>query len=179
MKILIIFENFFINIYKHIFLEAINKLFQIFLFPFMCAPILRFFGAEIGPNARIYTPIIFNNIIFRNLKVGANCHIGRDVAIDLAGQIFIGDNVTISMRSTLITHINFGYSSASQIGYSNFIGTIIIEDGVYIGANTTILHDVKIGHSSIIGAGSLVRESIPPYSVAVGIPAKVVRILKI
>ncbi len=54
------------------------------------------------------------------------------------------------------------------------IGCIEIMDNVFIGANATILYNVRIGENSIIGAGSLVNKDIPPNSVAVGVPCKVI-----
>jgi serine O-acetyltransferase len=53
----------------------------------------------------------------------------------------------------------------------------IIEDRVDIGAGVCLLGKIVIGHDSIIGANSVVLQDIPPYSVAVGIPAKVIKTL--
>jgi acetyltransferase-like isoleucine patch superfamily enzyme len=50
---------------------------------------------------------------------------------------------------------------------------ISIGDGVWIGASTTILDGAIIGRNSVIGAGAMVRGEIPPYSMAVGVPARV------
>ena len=52
---------------------------------------------------------------------------------------------------------------------------ITIEDNVWIGAHTTIMDGVTVGRDAIIGAGSVVLKDVPPYGVAVGVPAKVVR----
>jgi acetyltransferase-like isoleucine patch superfamily enzyme len=52
---------------------------------------------------------------------------------------------------------------------------IVIEDDVWIGANVTITCGVTIGAHSIIGANSFVNSDIPPYSIAVGSPAKVIK----
>ena len=54
---------------------------------------------------------------------------------------------------------------------------IIIEDDVWIGMNAVILKGVTVGHGSVIGAGSVVRQSVPPFSVVMGNPARVVRFL--
>jgi len=54
-------------------------------------------------------------------------------------------------------------------------GRVVIEDDTWIGANTLILKNVRIGEGSIIGAGSVVTKDIPPYSIAVGNPAKVIK----
>ena len=57
-------------------------------------------------------------------------------------------------------------------------GPIIIEDNVWIGENACILENVRIGKCSIIGANAVVTHDIPPYSVAVGVPAKVVNTIR-
>ena len=51
---------------------------------------------------------------------------------------------------------------------------MIVKDHVYIGSGAVILPGVTIGHNSMIGAGSVVTKDVPPLSVAVGIPARVV-----
>ena len=55
------------------------------------------------------------------------------------------------------------------------VASITIEDDVWIGAGVTILAGVTIGRGSVIGAHSLVTKDIPPMSVAVGTPCKVLR----
>jgi maltose O-acetyltransferase len=57
------------------------------------------------------------------------------------------------------------------------IKAVIIEDNVWIGARVIILPGVTIGKGSTIGAGAVVSKNIPPYSVAVGNPARVVKSL--
>jgi acetyltransferase-like isoleucine patch superfamily enzyme len=52
---------------------------------------------------------------------------------------------------------------------------IIIEDDVWIGAQTIVLPGVRIGKGSVIGAGSVVTRDVPPFTVAAGNPAKVIR----
>jgi acetyltransferase-like isoleucine patch superfamily enzyme len=55
---------------------------------------------------------------------------------------------------------------------------VIIEDGVWIGLRATVLKGVRIGRGSVVGAGSLVTSDIPPDSLALGVPARVVRSLR-
>jgi len=52
---------------------------------------------------------------------------------------------------------------------------IIIENDVFIGANVTVLDGVRIGNGSVIGAGAVVTADIPPYAIAVGVPAKLIK----
>lgn len=57
-------------------------------------------------------------------------------------------------------------------------GDVSIGKNVWIGEKATILPGVTIGEGSIIGANSVVTKNIPPYSIACGIPAKVIKKLK-
>ena len=52
---------------------------------------------------------------------------------------------------------------------------VIIENDVWLGANVVILPGVRIGECSVIGSGAVVNQDIPPFSVAVGIPASVIK----
>lgn len=74
------------------------------------------------------------------------------------------------------------YSTAKQNGYA-FVNDNLCEEfapitighDVFIGANVTVLDGVTIGNGAVIGAGAVVVSDIPPYAVAVGVPAKVVK----
>ena len=54
-------------------------------------------------------------------------------------------------------------------------GPIILEDDVWIGENCIILSGVKIGQGAVIAAGAIVTNDIPPYAIAGGVPAKVIK----
>lgn len=69
--------------------------------------------------------------------------------------------------------VNSGIPMKEQ-GYHE--ADIIIEDDVWIGANSVITSGVHIGRGAVIGAGSVVTKSIPPYTIAAGTPAKVIKI---
>ncbi len=108
----------------------------------------------------------------RGMKIGKNFSKQQGCFIDPSHcfLIEIGDNVTFSIRVTLLAHD----ASCKDLVHYAKIGKIIIEDNVFIGANVTVLPNVTIGKNSIIGAGSIVTHDIPPNSVAVGNPAKVI-----
>ena len=52
---------------------------------------------------------------------------------------------------------------------------VFIGNDVFIGANVTILDGVTIGDGAVIGAGAVVTKDIPPYAIAVGVPAKTIK----
>jgi len=141
-------------------------------------PILRTYGAKIGENCDIEVPLIFHNCTsFQNLIIGNNCHIGKDVFLDLRAPIILEDNVTISMRTTIITHIDVGHSPLKEKELPSTQGRVIFKKGAYVGANATILHDVTIGECAVVAAGAVVNKDVPSYTVVGGVPAKALKTL--
>ncbi|KAK4224289.1 trimeric LpxA-like protein [Podospora fimiseda] len=115
----------------------------------------------------------------RRLKVGGSTFINRGCMIldTPVADVVIGERCNIGPNCCIIsvTHPASldGRKSRMSIGQPITIG-----DDVWIGANVTILGGVTIGDGAVIGACSLVKEDIPPQTLAFGVPAKVVRSLR-
>ena len=111
----------------------------------------------------------------RGVKIGKNVFIGIDVFFDDARPdlITIEDNVTVLVGTTILAHV-YPPAHFRNIIKANEQG-VVLREYCYIGANSLILPGVIIGEYSIIGAGSVVTKSIPSYSVALGVPARVIR----
>jgi len=143
---------------------------------------LKRLGAHIGKDVIIEVPIYFHNFDdknkgnnFRNLKIGNNVYAGKNLFLDLRNIIDIGDNVTLAMNVTMITHTD-AYRSKLKLRELPFTSSpISVGSHTYIGAGTTILENVSIGEKAVIGACSLVNKDIPSNNTAFGIPAKIVK----
>jgi acetyltransferase-like isoleucine patch superfamily enzyme len=157
-------------------MEGVAKLLLV-SFPGANAAVLRACGARVGRRAIIHSPLVLVNppASLDVLDIGDDCHLGKDVLIDLAAGVSLGDRVTVSMGARLISHIDVGMSALAQAGFERRTGRVRLEPDVYVGANAVILHGVTVGRCSVIGAGAVVTRDVPPFSVAVGVPAKVVR----
>ncbi len=139
--------------------------------------ILRSFGATVGPDTNIVSPLVVHNAnkSFRHLTVGQGCYIGPDCFLDLKDRIVIGDHATLAMRVVLLTHIDVGQSSVRSKGYEPQHAPLTIGADAYIGAGAMLLHGVTIGEAAVVGAGSVVREDVPPGTLVAGVPARVIR----
>ena len=123
-------------------------------------------------DSSIYAENSVKIIIGDDLSV--NCRVMIDACN--GGEIRIGKNVSIG-PNVVIRASNHRYRSKSlpikTQGHTG--GVIIIGDDVWIGANCVILSGAVIGEGSVIGAGAVVNKGIPPYSLAGGVPAKVIK----
>jgi maltose O-acetyltransferase len=147
----------------------------------LIAPTLRRYGATIGANPQIHSPLIIHNADsargkeYANLVIGDHCYIGRDVFLDLAECITLEDYVTISMRCTLITHTNVGNRPPELLNLSASSAPIIIRRGAYLGACSTLLEGVEIGERAVVAAGAVVRRSVGQDEVVGGVPSRPLR----
>lgn len=88
--------------------------------------------------------------------------------------VVIGDRVQIGTGVSLIT-AGHDTSILSRRKFVEFGHPIFIEDDCWIGSNVVVLPGVRIGQGCTIGAGSVVIKDIPPFSVAVGTPCRVIK----
>jgi len=86
--------------------------------------------------------------------------------------IKIGNHVTIAKGVGFITHDGGAWVFRNEVPDLQMFGTIIIEDNCVIGENAMLLPNVRIGQNSIVAAGSVVINDIPPNSIAIGVPAR-------
>jgi len=113
-----------------------------------------------------------DGLIRSGLKLGKNVEIIDNFFFDPSHcfLISIGDNCTICPNVRLIVH---DASTKKILGYTK-IGKIDIKENCFIGDSVIVLPNVAIGPNSIVGAGSVVSQDIPPFKVAAGNPARVI-----
>jgi acetyltransferase-like isoleucine patch superfamily enzyme len=112
------------------------------------------------------------------LRVGANSYFQAGCTLNpFIGNITIGNNCMIATRCTFMPY-QHGYADATRPMREQGLtsrGDIVVEDDVWLGAQVCVMDGVTIGQGAIVGAGAVVTKDIPPYAVAVGVPARVVR----
>lgn len=139
--------------------------------------------AELGKCAKVTAPFFLHKVrlgdysyIAKNSTV-SNCVIGKFCSIGPNFCCGLGVHPTNGISTAPMF-----YSTAKQNGITlckeNKVEEskqTIIGNDVFIGANVTVLDGVKIADGAVIGAGAVVVDDIPPYAIAVGVPAKVVK----
>jgi|SRR5579872_514672 len=114
------------------------------------------------------------------LILGDGCNIGRRCMISAQNRIEIGRNVLMAPTALLMDH-NHAYENVNVpiVDQGNTTGgRIRIEEGCWIGYGASVVcsdGELIVGKNSVIGANTTVTRSVPPYSVVVGNPARVVR----
>lgn len=125
-------------------------------------------GDNVGihPGAYLLSP--------EGLTLGSNVSIHPMCYIDASGGISIGSDVSIAHGVTILSTTHTFSERKLPIKYQPVRSLKTrIENGVWIGAKATVLGGVTIGEGAIIGAGAVVTSDIPPFAVAVGVPARI------
>ena len=138
-------------------------------------------GISIGANTFIMHHSVLHVFNFRQLpkagiEIGEDCFIGEFNVIRGQGGVKIGNGVYTGPMVQIVA-VNHVFSNPDRPIREQGITAhgIVIEDDVWLAANVVVVDGVTIGKGSIIGAGAVVTTDIPPYSIAVGTPARRIR----
>lgn len=115
------------------------------------------------------------------IETGENCNIGANCMLLSETGLALGSNVLIAGMCYIVAGGTHGFDRTDvpivrQATVSK--GGVTVEDNCWIGANVTVLDGVTVGRDSIIGAGAVVARSLPEFVIAVGVPARVVKLRK-
>ncbi len=131
---------------------------------------------HVGKGARLFAP--------KRLTIGDHVYIGKYVHIEANCEI--GDFCLLANRVAIIGRHDHDFAAIGYpMRYAPWIGSTripsrhldeqaVIERDVWLGYGVIVLTGVTVGKGSIVAAGSVVSMSIPPYSIAVGVPARVI-----
>lgn len=103
------------------------------------------------------------------IDIHPNATIGLGVMMDHGTGIVVGETARIGHNCSILHHVTLGGSGRAGVDRHPKVG-----DGVLLGAGCSVLGNIKIGDGCQIGAGTLVISDLPPHSVAVGVPAKII-----
>jgi acetyltransferase-like isoleucine patch superfamily enzyme/dTDP-4-dehydrorhamnose 3,5-epimerase-like enzyme len=120
-------------------------------------------GARIGADCNICDHTFIENDVVVGDRVTVKCGVQLWDGVRIENDVFIGPNATFS-------NDRFPRSKRKP---KTFLATAV-KEGASVGANATILPGVTIGRGAMVGAGAVVVESVPPYAVVAGNPARIV-----
>jgi maltose O-acetyltransferase len=148
-----------------------------FAFPRLRTQLFRLAGPDIRNGATVLGPvrIVGPPGAARNLRVGPRCVIGPRVTFGLDAPITLGRAVSISPGATLYTGTHDLGPGSRRMSRMVASRPIIVEDGVWIGMKALILPGVRLGRGSVVAAGAVVGEDVPPNTLVGGNPATVIR----
>jgi acetyltransferase-like isoleucine patch superfamily enzyme len=122
---------------------------------------------------RKYTPYTIAEYFRKQgARIGDGCFI---VPTDLGTEPYlvkIGNHVAIAAEVAFATHDGAVWVFRDEVPDLQVFGRIVIEDNCIIGLRTIIFPNVRIGRNSVVAAGSVVINDVPPNSVVMGVPAR-------
>lgn len=138
-------------------------------------------SSEIGDGSRLWV----NVQVRENAKIGKNCILSKDVYVDcnvvigdgckVQNSVSIYDGVTLGSQVFVGSHVSFTNDKVPRaFGADWKITKTHVKTGASLGANSTIICGIVIGEYSMIAAGSVVTKDVPPYTLVVGNPARIV-----
>ena len=143
-------------------------------------PLIRNYGRlDIGPRVRFISFIPPVDIMVGDagtLTIGESSFINYGVSITAMERVTIGRNCNIGTYVMLIDN-NFHRLEPERRNETPPSQPITLEDNVWLGGRVMVMPGVTIGAGSVVGAGSIVTKDIPARSLAVGVPARVVKTL--
>ena len=144
---------------------------------------------KLGKDVKIYNFVnLYGCTIGDRTKIGAFVEIQKNVSVGsdckIQSHTFICEGVTIEDK-VMIAH-GVMFINDKEPGAVRADGTLqteddweciptLVKEGASIGSNATIMCGVTIGEGSLVGAGAVVTKDVPPWSVVVGNPAKIIR----
>ena len=133
-------------------------------------PLLHQLISNQGENCFIKPPFLCDYGEF--IILGNNFFANYGCKLVDGGTIRFGDDVLVGPGCTFVT-VNHAVEPERRLKGVMQCKSITVGNNVWFGAEVTVCPGVTIGDNCVIGAGSVVTHDIPPYSVAVGVPAKV------
>ena len=137
---------------------------------------------KLGRNATIETGVLLHCGGFDwsdhegGITIGNDCYIGPNCVLFGAGGISVGAKSMLSPGVVVTSHGHrIDQAETPMHDLPSIFETVVIHENVWVGSNATILPGVTIGERCVIGAGAVVTRDVPPHSLAVGVPARVVR----
>ena len=133
---------------------------------------VNLYGCEIGDGSKIGTFVE----VQKGARIGRNCKVSSHTficeGVEIEDNVFVGHNVTFinDLYPRAVTE-----AGELQTGDDWELVPTLVKNRASIGSNATIMGGITIGEGALVGAGAVVTKDVPPNSVVVGNPARILR----
>jgi acetyltransferase-like isoleucine patch superfamily enzyme len=141
----------------------------------------KYYGNKLGDGAivngpiRVYGDPRYIELRGKRITINTFCVLGATEK----SRIIIYKNVSLSPCVVILPQgLDVGILNSAQKRPHVFYGDVVLEENVWVGANATIVGGVRIGKNSVVAAGAVVTEDVPPNCIVGGVPAEIIKQLK-
>ena len=130
---------------------------------------------RIGTRATLETDVWLKVVdCGARLEIGEYSFIGRGTEFDVSHSVMVGQHVLLG-PGVFVTDHNHNFARSMRIDEQGCRSApVIIEDDCWLGAKVVVLPGVTIYRGAVVGAGAVVTKDLPPNSISVGVPARVI-----
>ncbi len=141
--------------------------------------ILKAFGAEIGNNVKIYSPVMLTGVkgCYAKLKIGDNCVFNGNNYLNLAANITLEKGVSLGPGVTIMTHNRYNHNEFLENRLAHTCGekSVLIKEGAGIKAHALVTMGITIGKNAVVAGGAVVNRDVPDNCLVGGVPAKLIK----
>jgi acetyltransferase-like isoleucine patch superfamily enzyme len=113
----------------------------------------------------------------RGVRIGRDCFIDPSATLETAypEHITIGDDVRVTVNAIIMTHVKAPHALRESGRMPRVVRPVVLEDHCFIGVGAIILPGVTVGARAVVASGAVVMANVPPDTMVMGNPAKVVK----
>lgn len=144
--------------------------------------LLRAFGAKVGKNVHVCSPVVMNNARdgFDKLTIEDNCSISGNNFFDMRAKITLEKGVSLGPGVIIMTHNRYNYNTflEERMAHTCGVEDVLIKEGSGIKAGALIVHGITVGKNCIVGGNAVVNRDVQDNCFVAGVPARLIKEIK-
>ena len=141
--------------------------------------LLKAFGAKVGKNVILCSPIILHNARgrYKNLTIRDNCNFNGNNFLDLTGKITLEKGVSLGPGVIIMTHNRYNHNKflEDRLAHTCGVKDVLIKEGAGIKAGALIVHGITIGKNAVVAGNAVVNRDVGDNCFVAGVPARLVK----
>ncbi|HUV62584.1 MAG TPA: acyltransferase [Sedimentisphaerales bacterium] len=144
--------------------------------------ILRAFGADIGDDVMIHSPVVLHSAVegYAKLTISDDCLLNGYNYLDMSSSITLEKGVSLGPGVIIMTHNRYNGNAflEERLAHTCGKGPVLIKEGAGIKAHALIVHGVTIGRNAVVAGGAVVNRDVADNCFVAGVPARLVKEIK-